>query len=208
MRSVWLALLIGVLPLAASAASLEQRLEKVERQMSRLTVLMMEMQDLRADLQENYGAVEEMVHQLEQLKKQQRSQYLDLDQRLQALESNKGAGSKGAARKSQSVPPSADAGSRGGSELKSYNKAFALVRANKNKEALAAFKRFIKQFPKGEYIGDAWYWSGRLHRVNGDEKSASKAFSQAKTIFKRIVKNSPNSPQAERAVLKLKNLAK
>ena len=199
MRAVWLALLVGAVPLTASAASLEQRLEKVERQVSRLTVLMMEMQDLRADLQENYGAVEEMVHQLEQLKKQQRSQCLDLDQRLQALESKERS-----AGKTQQTPSITGAGT----ELKAYNKAFSLVRANKNKEALAAFKRFIKQFPKGDYIGDAWYWSGRLHRVNGDEKSASKAFSQARTIFKRIVKKSPNTPQAERAALKLKNLAK
>ena len=56
---------------SVEASSLEQRLQKVERQMSRLSTLMLEVQELRADLQQNFGAVEEMVHQQQQLKKQQ-----------------------------------------------------------------------------------------------------------------------------------------
>ncbi len=197
MKAVFLALLAGLAPLAVSAtATLEQRLEKVERQMSRLTVLMMEMQDLRADLQENYGAVEEMVHQLEQLKKQQSSQYLDLEQRINRLGRKPAAAERPVAEKKM------------GQESEAYNRAFGLVRANQSKKALEAFNQFVKQFPKGEYSGDAWYWIGRLHSVAGEKKEASRAYAQARTILGDVIKRLPGTPQAERAAIKLKKITK
>ena len=193
--------LLGLIPFSLPAAgTLEQRLEKVERQMSRLTVLMMEMQDLRADLQQNYGAVEEMVHKLEQLKKEQNSNYLDLEQRLKKLE----AGNKSRPEKAGS--PTTDRNSN--QERESYNSAFALVRENRSKKALKAFNNFIKKFPKGEYAGDAWYWIGRLHDVGGKKKEAGKAFAQARTILDDVVKKFPGTPQAERAALKLEKIKK
>lgn len=107
--------------------------------MSRLSALMLEVQELRADLQQNFGAVEEMVHQQQQLKKQQSSQYLDLEARIRKLEST---------RKQRTVPvkvarPVAQQGQS--SEYETYNKAFALVRANKSKEALVALNKLVKK---------------------------------------------------------------
>jgi TolA-binding protein len=185
---------------SVEAGSLEQRLQKVERQMSRLSTLMLEVQELRADLQQNFGAVEEMVHQQQQLKKQQSSQYLDLEARIRKLEST---------RKQRTVPtevarPVARQGQS--SEYETYNKAFALVRANKSKEALVALNKLVKKYPNGEYAGDAWYWMGRLYTVTSDKKQAKRAFAQAKTILGRTVKRSPGTPQAERAAAKLKKI--
>lgn len=197
MNRFFLILITGLVSLSVSAAgTLEQRLERVERQMSRLTVLMMEMQDLRADLQENYGAVEEMVHQLEQLKKQQSSQYLDLEQRITKIAKRPAAPERPVAEK------------KGSQESKAYNRAFGLVRANQSKQALEAFNQFVNKFPKGEYSGDAWYWIGRLHSVAGEKKEANRAYAQARTILSDVIKRLPETPQAERAAIKLKKITK
>ncbi len=200
MKYLFPALISGLVSLSVSAAgTVEQRLEKVERQMSRLTVLMMEMQDLRTDLQQNYGAVEEMVHKLDQLKREQSSSYLDLQQRIKRLES----GSSRPKKPQPSITERSD-----NQEVESYNSAFAMVRENRTKEALDAFNSLVKMFPKGNYSGDAWYWIGRLHTVNGDKSKAIKAYAQARSILKGIVKEMPGTPQAERAALKLKKITK
>ncbi len=202
---LWIPLLAGVFSFSAvEANSLEQRLQKVERQMSRLSALMLEVQQLRADLQQNYGAVEEVLHQQQQLKKQQSNQYLDLEARIRKLEQQ----AKRTAPVSRTVAPPVSSGGKKGSEYEAYNEAFALVRANKSKEALAALDQLIKDYPKGSYSGDAWYWIGRLHSVQGNKKSASRAFAQARSILNGVVKSAPGTPQAERAAAKLKKIPK
>lgn len=167
--------------------------------MSRLSALMLEMQELRADLQQNYGALEEVLHQQKKLKQQQSSQYLDLDARLRKLEAGQRAAP--ASPVSTSVVKEASGG-----EYAAYNKAFALVRANKTQEALVALNKLVKRYPKGEYTGDAWYWMGRLHTVQGEKKQAKRAFAQARTILEAVVKQKPGSTQAERAASKLKKI--
>ncbi len=200
MNRYLLVLTAGLASFAVSASgSFEQRLERLERQMSRLTVLTMEMQDLRKDLQENYGAVEEMVHQLEELKKQQSTSYIDLNQRIKAIEDEK---STVVSTKRPSVE------STDKREGDAYNSAFALVRANQTTKALQAFDQLIKDFPKGEYTGDSWYWMGRLHSINGDKKRTATAYAQAKSILKSVVKKFPGSERAKRAAAKLKKINK
>ncbi len=181
-----------------SANTLEQRLQKVERQMSRLSALMLEIQQLREDLQQNYGAVEEVLHQQRELKKRQSEQYLDLDARLRKLE-------KGGEHAPTVDRKTVSAGQQGG-EYEAYNKAFALVRANKTSEALDALNKLIQDYPKGEYTGDAWYWIGRLHTVKSEQKLAKRAFAQARVILNAVVKQQPGSQQAERAAAKLKKI--
>ncbi len=194
----WMPLLAGVFAFSTAAANtLEQRLQKVERQMGRLSALMLEIQQLREDLQKNYGAVEEMLHQQKQLKQQQSDHYLDLDARLRRLE--QGGGERAAA-------VAAAVGSAQGSEYTEYNEAFALVRANKTTEALDALNKLVQRYPQGEYTGDAWYWMGRLHTVQNQKQEAGRAFAQAKTILSTVVERQPGSPQAERAAAKLKKI--
>ncbi|MBT3197411.1 MAG: hypothetical protein HN842_03800 [Gammaproteobacteria bacterium] len=183
---------------AAAATSLEQRLEKVERQMSRLTTLMVEVQQLRSDLQQNFGAVEEALHQMELLKKQQSNHYLDLDQRINKLEQARNSKAVGKTHTSKTKK-------REG-ESDAFSRAFALVRANKSKQALKALNGVIKVYPKGDYTGDAWYWIGRLHHVGGDEKSAKRAFVAARTALEQVVKSVPGTAKAERAAERLKKI--
>lgn len=198
----WIPLLAGVFAFSVvEANTLEQRLQKVERQMSRLSALMLEVQQLREELQQNYGAVEEMLHQQRQLKRQQSDQYLDLEARIRKLEQAKRAPIAQLKKGSGSVTATPKGG-----EYEAYNKAFALVRANKTQEALKALNALIKRFPKGEYTGDAWYWIGRLHSVKGEQKSAKRAYAQAKTILQQVVEQMPGTSQAERATAKLKKI--
>ena len=159
---------------------------------------MVEVQQLRSDLQQNFGAVEEALHQMELLKKQQSNHYLDLDQRINKLEQARNSKAVGKTHTSKTKK-------REG-ESDAFSRAFALVRANKSKEALVALNKLVKKYPNGEYAGDAWYWMGRLYTVTSDKKQAKRAFAQAKTILGRTVKRSPGTPQAERAAAKLKKI--
>ncbi len=186
---------------AAGANTVEQRLQKIERQMGQLSALMLEVQQLRTELQQNFGLVEEALHQQKQIKRKQSEHYLDLEARIRKLE-----------RATQSTAPTASsnkaaaAGQSGGGEYDAYNKAFALVRANRTDKALTALNQLISDFPGGDFNGDAWYWIGRLHTVNGDKKAASRAYGHARSILEQVVKSAPGSSQAERASMKLKKI--
>ncbi len=85
-------LLIGALcvclPLQVSAASVEERLAKVERlvQSQGLIQLMNQVDKLQLELQKLRGEIEFQTHTLDQIKQRQRELYLDADRRLKSLE--------------------------------------------------------------------------------------------------------------------------
>lgn len=77
---------------AQSRLSLAERVEQLERQLqgngasNNLSELMLRNQELQAEVQSLRGLVEEQAFEIENLKKRQRDQYVDLDSRLQRLE--------------------------------------------------------------------------------------------------------------------------
>jgi len=200
MKSKLLLLAVGTLLSALlslpslAAQTMEQRIDKLERQMNRLKVMQMDMQNLREDLQENFGAVEEMVHKLDELKKQQNSNYQDLNQRIRSVPVLR------------SEPRAVIKGGSKNREVESYNSAFELVREKRNKDAINAFKKFVKKFPSGKSVGDAWYWMGRLYSVEGEGEESSKAFAHAKYIFTTVVEKEPGTEAAKHATQRLKKI--
>ncbi len=77
---------------AQSRLSLAERVDQLERQVQgsgdsgNLSELMLRNQDLQAEVQSLRGLVESQAFEIENLKKRQRDQYVDLDSRLQRLE--------------------------------------------------------------------------------------------------------------------------
>ncbi len=77
---------------AQSRLSLAERVDQLERQVQgsgdsgNMSELMLRNQDLQAEVQSLRGLVESQAFEIENLKKRQRDQYVDLDSRLQRLE--------------------------------------------------------------------------------------------------------------------------
>ncbi|GMU43687.1 MAG: tol-pal system protein YbgF [Xanthomonadales bacterium PRO6] len=96
LRSLTAALVAAVCVAGSAYAqgrlSLAERVEQLERQVqgggdsSNLSELMLRNQELTQEVQNLRGLVEEQAFEIENLKKRQRDQYVDLDSRLQRLE--------------------------------------------------------------------------------------------------------------------------
>ncbi len=67
---------------------LQARLDRLERiiQGQGLTSLLTQVDQLQREIQRLNGANEELNHQIEQMQKRQREQYLDLDQRITEIQ--------------------------------------------------------------------------------------------------------------------------
>ncbi len=184
-----------LLSTVSSAATVEQRLQRIERQLNRLSELVLEVQQLRTELSGSHGSVEELGHQQQRLQQSQQRLYLDLDERLRRLEQGVGTASA-ASGVSESRQSEEDA----------YNRAFARVRNNQTQPALEAMNHFVRDYPQGDYVGDAWYWIGKLHLIGGDREAAGRAFAQARAILTTLRDSNPGSAAARRAEIKLNKI--
>lgn len=101
----------GTVSAAPNPKDFDQRLTALEQAINAdgnqgQARLVMQLQQMQAELRQLRGMVEETANEVQQLQKRQREFYLDLDGRLSALE--QGAGAGGA-----TAPPSAAAGAQG-----------------------------------------------------------------------------------------------
>jgi tol-pal system protein YbgF len=76
-------------PLPALAQSTEERLDRIERQLEGrgLINLLNQVEQLQRNIQQLRGDIEVQTHALEDMQRRQRELYLDIDRRLQQLES-------------------------------------------------------------------------------------------------------------------------
>jgi len=93
-------LLVAAMAAAAPVAlaeSTKERLDALERKLDSRSLLEMlnRIEQLQGDVQRLRGDVELQAHQLEELQRQQREQYLDTDRRLQQLETGLAGGTPG-----------------------------------------------------------------------------------------------------------------
>jgi tol-pal system protein YbgF len=84
---------------SASNLSTSERLDRIERQLEGrgLIDLLNQLEKLQGDVQQLRGDIEVQNHQLEDMQRRQKELYLDIDRRLQALETGKPAGAAGEA---------------------------------------------------------------------------------------------------------------
>ncbi len=247
-----LSLALLLTPLAATAAShaaakpmtVEQRLARLEKDLSRLQRLLdnrallelvQRVDDLSQEVSELRGQLEQQNYDLAGLKKRQRELYLDIDRRLRDLENTSSrtpaaapsvpattlpassAAAPGAAASAAAAvaatPPKAQVetpkpvvpavsvapgqpASTVSEERAAYQKAFDLLKEGRYQRANAAFRDFLKKYPRSGYAGNAQYWLGESLYV-------SRQFKQAAEEFQRVLKNYPNSNKAPDAMLKL-----
>lgn len=142
----------------------------------------------QAQLRELNGRIDELQNTNEQLRRQQRDLYSDLDQRL-----------KSAAKAPPAVvetPPALPVAQPAGDEQQQYNRAFELLKNGDYPAAVAAFKQQAASFPAGALADNTQYWLGEAYYVMRDYPAAAAA-------FEKVISGWPNSRKIGDALLKL-----
>jgi tol-pal system protein YbgF len=198
------------------AASVNERLDTIERKLDArgLIDMLNRIEQLQQDIQQLRGEIEMQAHTLDQMKRQQREQYLDIDRRLQQLESAQAPGAAapvadaGASAPAGAAPvtpvapvagtaaPAPVASADPAREQAEYDTALAILRDGRYSDAALAFKQFITNYPGSSYADNAYYWLGETYYV-------TREFDQAQATFNKLVADFPNSPKVADSRLKL-----
>ena len=204
------------------ARELDERLKRLERlfDSGALFKLVDEMDSLATEVRELRGQAEALSHRIEQMEERQRQLYLDVDQRLQRIESAAPAQAAGSSPQPGALPaapttptqtatpgqtPSATAPTAQTSdatgvdpykEQEAYQGAFDLLKSGRYDEAAVAFQQFIAEFPTGGYADNAQYWLGETFYI-------TRRFEQAVQEFERLVSTHPTSQKLTHALLKI-----
>ena len=209
-----------VLPASAQKLSLGERVARLEQQsaeqngsagqanvelLNRLTAMQTEVQALR-------NQVEQLQNENEQLKQQGKDQYLDLDSRLQRLETTPAAPASGntgivppsvpgrpasGAASSPRPPSGASAAppANAGGEQAAYDVALAALRKGDFVESARSFQAYLGNYPNGNLAPNAWYWLGESYY-------ATQNYPIALQSFDTLLGQFPESPKASDAMLK------
>jgi tol-pal system protein YbgF len=161
---------------------LESRMDAVERQLANQGLLEMsrQIQQLTAEMRTMRGEIDQLRHELERSRAQQRDQYMDLDTRLRAAE----------AALAEAQPQVA-----AGSPEAEYQAAFNLLKDGRYEEAATALRDFHARYPDHELAPNAVYWLGEAHYVRRDYPSALAA-------FESLLQQYPATRKAPDALLK------
>jgi len=224
-RAALTTVLLGVAVLAvplqpAVAASTKDRLDSIERKLDSrgLVDMLNRIEQMQRDIQQLRGEIELQTHTLKDMQRRSREQYMDIDRRLQQLESGNpdmpvpvtpAAVTPPAVvapdrfdqppvtRAPMTRPPGAAAllPPQAG-EKEAYDKALAVLREGRYPEAAQSFNRFLVDYPGSSYADNASYWLGETYYVTRD-------FDRSLATFKGLVEQYPNSPKAGDCHLKM-----
>lgn len=165
--------------------------------------LLLQIEQLRQETQALRGLMEELSYQLGQMSTDQKTRYLDLDQRLGELVRIQRDAVATAPPQGSSVAPTDSAvgdelgetaaqasSSPDASDQDVYNEAFQLIRERKFEDALVAMESFIEAYPDSELILDARFWRGQVFDVLGRDEEAIEAFKSLTLVapdYRRIL---------------------
>lgn len=234
MRSSYLALPLGIVsfgllagcstltptddPVYLRLQDLEARVIRIERVVNNESLIQIanQLEQLRADTQALRGEVETLRFETESGAERQRQLYLDIDQRLQALESqgrgsfgganqgfgaSSGAASGGFADSGGAAAPrggaaAGGASQRAGSDEDSYQAAFEQLQARRYQDAAQAFTQFLQAYPGSPLADNAQYWLAETYYVQ-------RQFSTALPEFQKVLDSYPQSDKLADALLKV-----
>jgi tol-pal system protein YbgF len=170
------------------------------------TELVNQITQLRSDVQDLRGQVETLQQQLEEAKKAQRAQYLDLSGRLDRLESGNGAapaaslpaasGPVAASASASGVSSNAVSGMAGKDEQSAYGYAFEALKSGDYVESARRLRDFLAAFPGGQLAPNALYWLGESYYVTQN-------YAMAGEQFRSLLDRYPSHDKAPGALLKL-----
>jgi TolA-binding protein len=140
-----------------------------------------QLQVLQEEVRQLRGLVEELSYTLNKVRLQQEDDYLNLDRRLAALQSD-AAPSLAAAEGDTVQPQLLDADQLAVIDA-DYGAATDLLLKQRDIDAAAsAYQAHIDNYANSPYLANAWYWLGEIALLRGQQQAAENAFG---TILKR-----------------------
>ncbi len=150
---------ISIANTATASAAVKEVPQPNPSASSNLSELFYQVQLVQQEVMQLRGQLEDQSHEIRQLKQQSLERYVDLDRRLSeagvVVNTPSRPGNSASRPAAQEVAGEGDA----------YRAAYSLVRSQKFKEAVNAFKQFLDDFPSGRYAANAHYWLGELYLV-------------------------------------------
>ena len=208
---LWMpALLLAMLaPGDASAQrrqSIADRVAALEQQAnapSPTLELLKQIEDMRAEIAALRSQVEELQHQNEETARSARTQYLDVDTRLQRLEAANQpppmaldpAGAPVDAAPADATAPAKPVPA-GAGEKAAYDAALNALKAGEYVDSARQFADFLARFPNGPYAPNALYWLGESYYVTENYPLAIEQ-------FQALVKRYPTHDKTPGGLLKL-----
>lgn len=210
------------LSLAERVAALESRASGQSAVQGNIELLN-QVQALQQQIAALQGRNEELQHQIEELKRTGKSQYIDLDSRITRLEGGSAPvaidGSQppvqeplpdvslGSQSPAASVPPAAAATNPPATsvvvapsdpvaEKTAYDAAFGALRDGRYAESARRFQAFVDQYPQSDLASNGYYWLGESYY-------AAENFGVAQSTFQALLSRHPNSAKAADALLKI-----
>ena len=194
-------------PVALRMQDLEARLIRIERVVENqsLVQLSSEVERLRSETTALRGELETLRFETENGESRQRELYVDVDRRLQSLESEPRGFEPPPSAPPFGAPTAGSADAAGapiapprptGSDQQNYQAAFDLISARRYEEAGTKFETFLAQFPTSPLADNAQYWLAETHYVRGQ-------FAEALPAFRKVLEQYPQSAKLPDALLKV-----
>ncbi len=218
LAAAFAAALVAAAPAAAQRASLADRVAALEQQASNNqgnVDLLNQVSQLRNEVQALRSQVEELQQQNRQLMDTSKAQYLDLDGRINRLETGpvvppadavpapagKPAAAKPAPSASAKDRPPGVYGDKGAlaknaDERAAYDTAFNALKAGDYVESARLFQAFVETYPEGSYAPNALYWLGESYYVTQN-------YQMAQLQFQALLDRYPTHDKAPGAMLKV-----
>lgn len=157
---------------------------------NQLSEMYFQVQMLQQEIQQLRGTVEELDHQVKQLKQQRLDDYLDLDRRIGITSGRVPESQVPADRPSEIIEPKVSLEDNASSELSSYRKAMDLILKEKQFDRGAEeLLSFLGSYPASRYAGNAQYWLGEVYLKNNDLSAAQEWFTRLLDTFPTHGKN-------------------
>lgn len=163
---------------------IDSRTDRLERliENSNLQQMFLHTQSLDKENRRLRGTVEELNHQIEQMKQRQRELYLDMDKRLQAVES-RGSSMMGSMMPDHQTDHEPIATDTLLDEQSQYSQAFELLKSGQHQSAIQEFQKFLQNYPDSGLAANAQYWLGEAHYGARQYEQAVREFETVRTTF-------------------------
>lgn len=169
------------------------RLERIEENKDAETDMLRRIKELQDENQALRNEIETLQFETVSAADRQRQLYIDLDQRMQALEAGGAANLTDAAG---AAGAGAAATSASGSDRADYQAAFELLKQGRYAEATTAFNSFLATYTNSDLRDNAQYWLAETYYVTKD-------FPKALGGFQAVINDYPASRKIPDAWLKI-----
>lgn len=188
-------------PVYLKQVEIDNRLVRVERILDNqgLMNLMTQLEQVQKENETLRNEVETLRNTVEQGSERQRQLYLDLDQRLQAIEQRATAEARASASKPVLEGGSLSPGELpvpGGGDRANYQAAFELLKQGRYDQASLAFRQFLAAFPGSSLSDNAQYWLAESYYV-------TQKYKEALPEFETVIAKYPQSRKIPDALLKM-----